>query len=95
MNCVIKGQFYKRIDRKMTIYGHFPINPFVKFHGKKNWEPQQDRGISKIVSEYDQEIPQSLSADNPMALRGRAAQPNPCYNKVSYKGTALFLSGYP
>ena len=30
--------------------------------------------ISKIVTEYDQEIPQSQTADNPMALRGRAAQ---------------------
>ena len=31
---------------------------------------------SKIVSEYDQEIPQSHTADNPMAPRGRAAQPS-------------------
>ena len=32
--------------------------------------------MSKIVSEYDQEIhvPQSQTADNPMALRGKAAQ---------------------
>ena len=30
---------------------------------------------SKIVSEYDQEIPQSQTTDNPVALRGRAAQP--------------------
>ena len=30
---------------------------------------------SKIVSEYDQEIPQSQTADNSMAPRGRAAQP--------------------
>ena len=28
----------------------------------------------KIVSEYDQEIPQSQTADNPVAPRGRAAQ---------------------
>ena len=27
-----------------------------------------------IVSEYDQEIPQSQTADNPVAPRGRAAQ---------------------
>ena len=27
-------------------------------------------------SEYDQEIPQSQTADNPMAPRGRAAQPS-------------------
>ena len=32
--------------------------------------------ITKIVSEYDQEIPQSQNADNPMAPRGRAAQPS-------------------
>ena len=31
-------------------------------------------GIFKI-SEYDQEIPQSQTADNPVAPRGRAAQP--------------------
>ena len=28
------------------------------------------------VSEYDQEIPQSQTADNPMAQRGRATQPS-------------------
>ena len=31
--------------------------------------------LLKIVSEYDQEIPQSHTADNPVAPRGRAAQP--------------------
>ena len=31
--------------------------------------------MTKIVSEYDQEIPQSQTADNPMATRGRATQP--------------------
>ena len=30
----------------------------------------------KIVSEYDQEISQSQTSDNPMAPRGRAAQPS-------------------
>ena len=30
---------------------------------------------AKIVSEYDQEIPQSQTADNPIAPRGRAVQP--------------------
>ena len=30
---------------------------------------------SRIVSEYDQEIPQLQTADNPMAPRGRATQP--------------------
>ena len=31
---------------------------------------------SEIVSEYDQEKQQSQTADNPMAQRGRAAQPS-------------------
>ena len=31
---------------------------------------------TEIVSEYDQEIPQSQTADNPMAPRGRATQPS-------------------
>ena len=36
-----------------------------------------NRKISaKIVNEYDQEIPQSQTADNPVAPRGRAAQPS-------------------
>ena len=30
----------------------------------------------KIVSEYDQEKPRSQTADNPVAPRGRAAQPS-------------------
>ena len=35
-----------------------------------------ERSRSKIVSEYDQEIPQSQTADYPVAPRGRAAQPS-------------------
>ena len=31
---------------------------------------------AKIVNEYDQEIPQSQTTDNPVAPRGRAAQPS-------------------
>ena len=34
------------------------------------------KSFAKIVSEYDQEIPQSQTADNPVAPRGRAAQPS-------------------
>ena len=35
-----------------------------------------DAGKPSKNSEYDQEIPQSQTADNPMAPRGRAAQPS-------------------
>ena len=36
----------------------------------------ENNGKYKIVSEYDQGIPQSQTADNPMAPRGRATQPS-------------------
>ena len=36
----------------------------------------QGTDIFVIVSEYDQEIPQSQTADNPMAPRGRVPQPS-------------------
>ena len=32
--------------------------------------------VPKIVNEYDQETPQSQTADNPVAPRGRDAQPS-------------------
>ena len=37
----------------------------------------------KIVSEYDQEIPQSQTADNRVAPRGRAAEPSPDTRKTN------------
>ena len=39
--------------------------------------------LLKIVSEYDQEIPQTQTADNPMAPRGRVAQPSRDTRKTS------------
>ena len=39
--------------------------------------------ISKIVSEYDQEIPQSQTTENPVAPQGRAAQPSPDTRKTN------------
>ena len=40
---------------------------YILYHGKIKL-------YRKIVSEYDQEIPQSQTADNPVAPRGRATQ---------------------
>ena len=37
---------------------------------------KRKQSLPKIVSEYDQEIPQSQTANNPVAPRGRAAQPS-------------------
>ena len=46
---------------------------------------------SRIVNEYEQEIPQSKTADNPMALRGRAAQP-PRDTRKTYQAKHTALS---
>ena len=47
----------------------------AKCEPKQNTDKVIEARKAKIVSEYDQEIPQSQTADNPMAPRGRAAQP--------------------
>ena len=47
--------------------------------------------IEKIVSEYDQEIPQSQTADNPVAPRGRAAQPSQIPGRQFKQGNQLSL----
>ena len=45
-------------------------------HGRKHFGREPPPIPSKIVSEYDQEIPQSQTADNPVALPGRGTQPS-------------------
>ena len=40
------------------------------------YKSQQQQTAWKIESEYDQEIPQSQTADNPIAPQGRAAKPS-------------------
>ena len=51
---------------------------FEKVNLKKKRKGKKDayKIMSKIVSGYAQEIPQSQTADNPMAPRGRATQPS-------------------
>ena len=50
-----------------------------------------DAGINrKIVSEYDQAIPQSQTADNPMTPRGRATQPSRGTRKLKSTSNRLF-----
>ena len=41
------------------------------------------KSVLEIVSEYDQEIPQSQTADNPVAPPGRAAQPSQDIRKTN------------
>ena len=47
---------------------------------------------TKIVSEYDQEIPQSQTAVNPLAPRGRAAQPSQATRKTNQAKQAALSS---
>ena len=42
--------------------------------GKQDGRP--GKSLRKIVSEYDQEVPQSQTTDNRVAPPGRAAQPS-------------------
>ena len=54
------------------------VYKFKRIVGETNFSDQFKKIIKryKIVSEYDQEVPQSQTADNPEAPRGRAAQPS-------------------
>ena len=45
-------------------------------HPVSNFDMLQSTEYKKILSEYDQEIPHSQTADNPVAPRGRATQPS-------------------
>ena len=47
--------------------------------------------VAKIVSEFDQEIPQSQTADNPVAPRGRAAQPSRDTRNINKQSNQLSL----
>ena len=60
-----------------------PLGSLVGFKGVARFEasgsdkqPLPNHAILSKNSEYDQEIPQSQTADNPVASRGRAAQPS-------------------
>ena len=52
------------------------IRALVLFSLLNSLQKKEIKCSAKIVSEYDQEIPQSQTADNPVALQGRAAQPS-------------------
>ena len=53
-----------------------PLNRIILENRLHKFKLHSSSSKSKIVSEYDQEIPQSQTADNPVASRGRAAQPS-------------------
>ena len=56
-------------------YGH-SLYLVYYFDMIRNPSPITLPRLTKIVNEYDQEIPQSQTADNPVAPQGRAAQPS-------------------
>ena len=68
----------------VSVHRRLPVNNELLITAPKlpGWLSHNFIGIilgypmSKIVSEYDQEIPQSQTAENPIAPRGRATQPS-------------------
>ena len=74
---VFSAQMYKFLVEKY-IFTIFAYELFKVKMKKMQIIPEIYLGqnTSKIVNEYDQEIPQSQAADNPVAPRGRAAQPS-------------------
>ena len=61
------------VERKAK---HNSIHMIMGNYSMHLYESLKSMYNSKIISEYDQEIPQSQTADNPVAPRGRAAQPS-------------------
>ena len=72
-----KLNIFKIIDGRISFYCNIldllPPKPKFTIRHLKEGIQEFHR---KIVNEYDQEIPQSQTADNPVAPRGRAAQPS-------------------
>ena len=62
----------QNINLIISNMGWYVFKPYFTF---KLWWPFCYVG-SKIVSEYDQDIPQSQTADYPVVPGGRAAQPS-------------------
>ena len=54
-------------------------------------QPKPGTGTLKIVSQYDQEIPQSYTTDKPMAPRGRAPQQLRDTRKTNYAKNHISL----
>ena len=86
VNCLVKLADVKSVVR-WTDRSYW-LGPKESNRTKIQCTPQKLKvilAVPKIVSEYDLEIPQSHTADNPMAPRGRATQShlfrsNPCWH---------------
>ena len=69
---LIQGFYLEEIHRRNANLGTFRLKPkyarYVHFFHKKQQNKTKQFHFAKIVSEYGQEIPQSQTADNPMAL---------------------------
>ena len=68
-----------------------PSNQTYKLWWNKESQIVRAKETSKIVIEYDQEIPQSQTADNPMAPWGRAIQPSGDTAKTNKQSNQLSL----
>ena len=75
-------QIGSSIRYKNTLFGNYFLKcnkvktKKISFKSFFLYNLKLSQNTPKKVSEYDQEIPQSQTADNPVAPQGRAAQPS-------------------
>ena len=71
----IRAHELRALSASWANFSNIPIKDIIK---AAIWQNK-----FKIVSEYDQEIPQTQTADKPMAPRGRATQQSPDTRKTN------------
>ena len=75
------NEFLKPFGGTVTLKNRVSSNSFIF-----------DIGIPKVVSGYNQEKPQSQTADKPIAPRGKATQQSPDTRKTDYAKQPAFSS---
>ena len=76
-NTVIRtGSLRNTIDENFKTFKLFMVIRIINIFRNSHFAESKKNARTKIVSEYDQDIPQSQTADNPVASRGRVAQPS-------------------
>ena len=70
-----RGKMHADLVDKANILNHQYETVYTR-EDEGDFQCLDGQPYPSIVSEYDQEIPQSQTTDNPIAPRGRAAQPS-------------------
>ena len=68
-----KGTIFTPLSKNLALYQTYEHNMLDE---TSIVDRHRCHMTAKIVSEYDKEVPQSQTTDNPTAPRGRATQPS-------------------